>query len=67
MIAACIPFMSLSPGEDAAASAPRSIACITRGWFILGPELEAFEAEFATACGARHAVGVGNGTDAHRA
>ncbi|THD60496.1 DegT/DnrJ/EryC1/StrS aminotransferase family protein [Phenylobacterium sp.] len=34
------------------------------GWMILGPELEAFEAEFAAFCGAGHAVGVGNGLDA---
>ena len=34
------------------------------GWFILGPELEAFEAEFAAYCGARHCVGVGNGLEA---
>jgi dTDP-4-amino-4,6-dideoxygalactose transaminase len=32
--------------------------------FILGPELEAFEAEFAAYVGARHAIGVANGTDA---
>jgi dTDP-3-amino-3,4,6-trideoxy-alpha-D-glucose transaminase len=32
--------------------------------FILGPELKAFEAELADYLGARHAVGVGNGTDA---
>ena len=37
---------------------------IARGWFVLGPEVEAFEAEFAAASGAAHAVGVGNGTDA---
>src|SRR5207245_2191033 len=37
---------------------------VDRGWFVLGPELEAFEAEFAHASGAAHAVGVGNGTDA---
>ena len=37
---------------------------VERGWFILGPELEAFETEFAAACGRRHAVGVGTGTDA---
>ena len=37
---------------------------IDRGWFVLGPEVEAFEAEFAAACGAAHAVGVGTGTDA---
>jgi dTDP-4-amino-4,6-dideoxygalactose transaminase len=34
------------------------------GWFILGPEGEAFEAELAPALGARHAVGVANGTEA---
>ncbi len=32
--------------------------------FILGPEVQAFEREFATACGAGHAIGVANGTDA---
>ena len=34
------------------------------GWMILGPELAAFEAEFAAYCEADHAVGVGNGLDA---
>ncbi len=34
------------------------------GWVVLGPEVAAFEAEFAAYCGARHAVGVGNGLDA---
>jgi dTDP-4-amino-4,6-dideoxygalactose transaminase len=37
---------------------------LERGWFILGPEVEAFEAEFAAYCGARYAVGVGSGTEA---
>lgn len=32
--------------------------------YILGPEVEAFEREFATYCGARQAVGVANGTEA---
>ncbi len=32
--------------------------------FILGPEVSAFEQEFAAYCGARHAIGVANGTDA---
>ena len=31
---------------------------------MLGPELEAFEEEFAAAVGAPYAVGVGTGTDA---
>ncbi len=34
------------------------------GWFILGDEVRAFEREFAAYCGTRHAIGVGNGTDA---
>ncbi len=34
------------------------------GRFILGPEVEAFEREFAAYCGCEHAVGVANGTDA---
>lgn len=34
------------------------------GQWILGSEVEAFEAEFAAYCGARHCVGVGNGLDA---
>lgn len=32
--------------------------------FILGPNVEAFEREFAGYCGAAHAVGVANGTEA---
>ena len=32
--------------------------------FILGPEVEAFEAEFAQYCGAAHCVGVSSGTSA---
>ncbi len=43
-------------------------AAITRvldsGHYILGPEVEAFEREFAAYCGAGHAVGVANGTEA---
>lgn len=34
------------------------------GRYILGPEVEAFEAEFAEYCEARHTVGVANGLDA---
>jgi dTDP-3-amino-3,4,6-trideoxy-alpha-D-glucose transaminase len=34
------------------------------GHYILGPEVSAFEQEFADYCGATHAVGVANGTEA---
>ncbi len=36
------------------------------GWYILGPEVEAFEAEFAAYVGVKHCIGVANGTDALR-
>jgi dTDP-4-amino-4,6-dideoxygalactose transaminase len=60
-----IPFASLAPSGDEAAAIRSAIErVIGSGRYILGPELEAFEAEFAAASGAKHAVGVGNGTDA---
>ena len=34
------------------------------GWYIMGEEVEAFESEFATYCGAKYCIGVGNGLDA---
>jgi len=34
------------------------------GWYVLGPEHDAFEHEFADYLGAAHAIGCGNGTDA---
>jgi dTDP-4-amino-4,6-dideoxygalactose transaminase len=48
--------------QDEVDAAVRGV--LERGWFVLGPEVEAFEAEFAAYCGARHAVGVGSGTEA---
>ena len=43
------------------------VACkrvIDSNWLILGPEVEAFEQEFANYCCAKHCIGVGNGLDA---
>jgi len=37
---------------------------IESGWFIMGPEVGAFESEFAQYCGAKYCIGVGNGLDA---
>jgi dTDP-4-amino-4,6-dideoxygalactose transaminase len=59
-----IPFLNLKPAADAADVRAAIERVVQRGWFVLGPELEAFEQEFAAACGAPHAVGVGTGTDA---
>ena len=56
--------MSLALREDAPAVRAAIDRVVASGWFVLGPEVEAFEAEFAAASGASHAVGVGNGTDA---
>lgn len=39
-------------------------AVLDSGWFIMGPQLEAFEKEFATYCEVSHAIGVANGLDA---
>jgi dTDP-4-amino-4,6-dideoxygalactose transaminase len=64
MTAARIPFLSLKPREDAPAVHAAIQRVIDRGWFVLGPEVEAFERAFASASGAAHGVGVGTGTDA---
>ena len=41
-----------------------SLRALRSGWYILGPELEAFEQEFAKYMGAKYCVGVNSGTDA---
>src|SRR4051812_1905474 len=43
---------------------PAVDAVLSSGWYVLGPEHDAFEREFAAAVGAEHCIGVGNGTDA---
>jgi UDP-N-acetyl-3-dehydro-alpha-D-glucosamine 3-aminotranferase len=63
-VASAIPFNALTPGEDRAAIEEAMRRVIASGWFILGPEVEQFEQDFARASGAAHAVGVGTGTDA---
>jgi dTDP-4-amino-4,6-dideoxygalactose transaminase len=52
-------YLELKPEIDAAIA-----RVLDSGWYILGPEVEAFEAEWAEYCGASYAVGVGNGLDA---
>jgi dTDP-4-amino-4,6-dideoxygalactose transaminase len=53
---------SLAPYNDRLAEAIARV--IPTRQFILGPEVEAFEREFAAYLGVRHCVGVANGTDA---
>jgi dTDP-4-amino-4,6-dideoxygalactose transaminase len=61
-----IPFTDMK--ARVAALRPEIDAALARvlesGWFILGPEGEAFEREVAAALGAADAVAVGNGTEA---
>ncbi len=64
MSTVAVPFLQLAPGEDVVAVHAAIQRVVERGWFVLGPEVEAFEATFARVCGTEWAVGVGNGTDA---
>ncbi len=61
-----IPFLDLQAAylelrEEIDAAVSR---VLSSGLYILGPEVEAFESEFAAYTGAAHAVGVANGLDA---
>ena len=53
---------SLEPYRERIAERLREVAA--SGRYILGPEVDAFEREFADYLGVRHVIGVGNGTDA---
>ncbi len=60
-----IPLNDLSrAGAEKHALRDAILRVVDRGWYIHGPELDAFEREFAAYCGVAHGVGVGNGTDA---
>jgi dTDP-4-amino-4,6-dideoxygalactose transaminase len=61
-----IPFLDLGAqvGELRAEIDAAIARVLSSGWYLLGPELEAFEAEWATYTGARYAVGVASGLDA---
>lgn len=39
---------------------------ISSGWYLMGKELENFEQSYASFCGVKHCLGVGNGLDALR-
>jgi len=61
-----IPFLDLRAGYlELKAEIDAAVArVLISGWYILGPEVEAFETDWATYCGAGHAVGLANGLDA---
>lgn len=61
-----IPFLDLSAGYRELRSAIDTAIgrVLASGWYVLGPEVEAFEAEWADFCGASHAIGVASGLDA---
>lgn len=53
------PYIELKEQLDQAIS-----RVVSSGWFIGGPEVDQFEAEYSEYCGANHAIGVANGLDA---
>jgi dTDP-3-amino-3,4,6-trideoxy-alpha-D-glucose transaminase len=62
-----VPFNVLAPGVQAMRSELDAALkrVLDSGWFLMGPELEGFERQFAAYHGAGvQAVGVGSGTDA---
>jgi dTDP-4-amino-4,6-dideoxygalactose transaminase len=61
-----VPLLDLKPQYQALASElDAAVAEVIRSqYFILGPEVECFEAGVASYCGVEHAVGVSSGTDA---
>ncbi len=61
-----IPFLDLKlvnlPHEAAVQTAVNRV--VTSGWYVMGPEVQAFERAFAQTVGTRHCIGVANGLDA---
>ncbi|MEO5957954.1 MAG: DegT/DnrJ/EryC1/StrS family aminotransferase, partial [Opitutaceae bacterium] len=61
-----IPLLDLKPAHDELRAeldaAYRRV--MDSGWFLLGKELEAFEAEYAQSIGVKHCLGVANGLEA---
>ncbi|MET0304758.1 MAG: DegT/DnrJ/EryC1/StrS family aminotransferase [Solirubrobacterales bacterium] len=65
-ITATVPLFAtraaLEPLLDEVAARQRAV--LESGRYVLGPEVAAFEREFAELAGARHCIGVANGTEA---
>jgi len=52
----------VAPLREALANAYNSV--VGSGYYVLGPQVKAFEAEFAAFCGVSDCIGVANGTEA---
>jgi dTDP-4-amino-4,6-dideoxygalactose transaminase len=65
-LATPVPFLNLDAMRlELGGELERTVERVVEsGWYLLGPELEAFEADFASYCGARHCVGVASGMSA---
>lgn len=61
-----IPFLDVGAGyAELRGELDAAVArVLASGWYVLGPEVEAFEADWAGYCGTRHCVGVASGLDA---
>ena len=61
-----VPFVDLHRQYDEIREEIQSVinGVLDSAWFILGPNVVAFEEEFAAFCEARYGVGVGSGTEA---
>ena len=59
-----VPLFASSLAEYQPRIAEKLAEVARSGRYILGPEVEAFEEEFASYLGVRHCIGVANGTDA---
>lgn len=61
-----VPFLDLKALNDSLRNSldEAYARVMDSGWFIMGPELDAFEQEFAKYCDVKYCIGVGNGLDA---
>jgi dTDP-4-amino-4,6-dideoxygalactose transaminase len=61
-----VPFLELKPAYDELRDELDAAyhRVMDSGWYLLGNEIESFEAGFAKYCDAKHCIAVGNGLDA---
>lgn len=61
-----LPFLSLNAAYSELQSEIEAavLTSMRTGWYILGPDVESFESDFATYCEVTHCIGVANGLDA---